>query len=159
MSANRVCWSRAAIDFATQVDVGGLEVNDPRADAVFRAIHQSLPVRRKLSSRTTAASEGDVLQAFTRKIDSNGTASAIRHWREGYRESSHPVRWCKVASVRPTWHVVYIEKRNTSLRKVTGRILEGINTPKAKALRQVLAQASSEIASDEEAMRRSAGPA
>ena len=43
--ANRVCWSRAAIDFATQIDVGGLEFDDPRADALFRAIHQSLPVR------------------------------------------------------------------------------------------------------------------
>ena len=45
MSANRVCWSRAAIDFATQVDVGGLDSDDPHADAVFRAIHQSLPIQ------------------------------------------------------------------------------------------------------------------
>ena len=52
----------------------------------------------------------------------------------------------------PAWHVVYIEKRNTSLRRVTERILAGIDTPKAEALREELARASSEIASDEEAM-------
>ena len=152
MSANRVCWSRAAIDFATQIDVGGLEVDDPRADALFRAIHQSLPVRRELNGHFTEVSESDVLRAFTRPITSNEPLLLFVKGEKGTGKS-HLVRWLKSRlGERPGWHVVYIEKRNTSLRRVTERILDGINTPKAQALRQELARASSEITSDEEAM-------
>ena len=152
MSANRVCWSRAAIDFATQVDVGGLEVDDPRSDALFRAIHQSLPVRRERNGQFTEVSESDVLRAFTRPITSNEPLLLFVKGEKGTGKS-HLVRWLKSRlGARPRWHVVYIEKRNTSLRRVTERILDGINTPKAEALRQELARASSEITSDEEAM-------
>ena len=153
MSANRVCWSRAAIDFATQVDVGGLEVDDPRADALFRAIHQSLPVRRELSDdQSTEVTEDDVLSAFTRPINSNEPRLLFVKGEKGTGKS-HLVRWLKSRlGPRPGWHVVYIEKRNTSLRRVTEQILAGINTPKAEALRKELARASSEIGSDEEAM-------
>ena len=152
MSANRVCWSREAIDFATQVDVGGLEVDDPRSDALFRAIHQSLPVRRERNGQFTEVSENDVLRAFTRPITSNEPLLLFVKGEKGTGKS-HLVRWLKSRlGARPRWHVVYIEKRNTSLRRVTERILAGINTPKAEALRQELARASSEIASDEEAM-------
>jgi hypothetical protein len=152
VSANRVCWSRAAIDFATQVDVGGLEIDDPRADAVFRAIHQSLPVCRKHGSGMSEASEDDVLRAFTRRINSNEPLLLFVTGEKGTGKS-HLVRWLKSRiGARPAWHVVYIEKRNTSLRRVTERILAGIDTPKAKVLRQDLVRASSEIASDEEAM-------
>ncbi|MER5325500.1 ATP-binding protein [Streptosporangium roseum] len=66
---------------------------------------------------------------------------------------SHLVRWLKSQlGARTTWHIVYIEKRNTSLRRVTEKILAGINTPKARQLRQELERASSEIASTEEAV-------
>jgi len=152
VNANRVCWSRAAIDFATQVDVGGLEVDDPRADALFRAIHQSLPVRRERNGQFTEVSENDVLRAFTRPITSNEPLLLFVKGERGTGKS-HLVRWLKSRlGARPGWHIVYIEKRNTSLRRVTERILAGIDTPKAEALRQELARASSEIASDEEAM-------
>lgn len=152
MSANRVCWSRAAIDFATQVDIGGLEVDDPRADVVFQAIHQSLPVFRERNGQLTEVSENDVLRAFTRQITSNEPLLLFVKGAKGTGKS-HLVRWLKSRlGVRPGWHIVYIEKRNTSLRRVTERILAGIDTPKAEALRQELARASSEIASDEEAM-------
>ena len=153
MSANRVCWSRAAIDFATQVDVGGLEVDDPRADALFGAIHQSLPLRRELSpDQFTEVTEDDVLNAFTRPINSNEPRLLFVKGEKGTGKS-HLVRWLKSRlGPRPGWHVVYIEKRNTSLRRVTEQILAGISTPKAEALRQDLARASSEIGSDEEAM-------
>ena len=153
MSANRVCWSRAAIDFATQVDVGGLEVDDPRADALFGAIHQSLPVRRELSDdQSIEVTEDDVLSTFTRPITSNEPLLLFVKGEKGTGKS-HLVRWLKSRlGPRPGWHVVYIEKRNTSLRRVTEQILTGINTDKAEALRQELARTSSDIASDEEAM-------
>jgi hypothetical protein len=152
VSANRVCWSRAAIDFATQVDVGGLEVDDPRADALFQAIHQSMPVRRELNGRFTEVSESDVLRTFTRPITSNEPLLLFVKGEKGTGKS-HLVRWLKSRlGSRTGWHIVYIEKRNTSLRRVTERILEGIDTPKAEALREELARASSEMTSDEEAM-------
>ena len=133
MSANRVCWSRAAIDFATQVDVGGLEADDPHADAVFRAVHQSLPVRQESGGGQTSVSEDDVLRAFTRPITSNEPLLLFVTGEKGTGKS-HLVRWLKSRlGSRPAWHVVYIEKRNTSLRRVTERILAGIDTPRGGA--------------------------
>jgi hypothetical protein len=152
VSANRVCWSRAAIDFATQVDVGGLDADDPHADAVFRAIHQSLPVREESGGGRTSVSEDDVLRAFTRPITSNEPLLLFVTGEKGTGKS-HLVRWIKSRlGTRPSWHVVYIEKRNTSLRRVTERILADIDTPRARDIREQLDQASSEITSDEEAM-------
>ena len=152
MSANRVCWTRAAIDFATQVDVGGLEADDPHADAVFRAIHQSLPVSRMRVAAPAGEREMTSCATFTRPITSNEPLLLFVTGEKGTGKS-HLVRWLKSRlGSRPSWHVVYIEKRNTSLRRVTERILAGIDTPKAKALREKLARASSEIATDEEAM-------
>ena len=96
--------------------------------------------------------EDDVLSAFTRPINSNEPLLLFVKGEKGTGKS-HLVRWLKSRLGRPPgWHVVYIEKRNTSLRRVTEQILAGINTPKAEALRQELARASSEIGSDEEAM-------
>lgn len=152
MSANRVCWSRAAIDFATQVDVGGLDVGDPHADAVFRAIHQPLPVSEESVGGRAPVTEDDVLRAFTRPINSNEPLLLFVTGEKGTGKS-HLVRWLKSRlGARPSWHIVYIEKRNTSLRRVTERILDGIDTPRARALRQELDRASSEITSDKEAM-------
>ncbi|MGC4957777.1 AAA family ATPase [Actinomadura citrea] len=129
-----------------------MEVDDPRADAVFRAIHQSLPVRREQGGRLTEVSETDVLQTFTRPITSNEPLLLFVKGEKGTGKS-HLVRWLKSRlGPRPAWHVVYIEKRNTSLRRVTERILAGIDTPKARLLRQELARASSEIASADEAV-------
>jgi hypothetical protein len=152
VSANRVCWSRAAIDFATQVDVGGLDADDPYADAIFRAIHQSLPIKEESGSGQTAVSEDDVLRSFTRPITSNEPLLLFVTGEKGTGKS-HLVRWIKSGlGSRPSWHVVYIEKRNTSLRRVTERILAGIDTPRAREIREQLDQASSEITSDEEAI-------
>lgn len=152
MSANRVCWSRAAIDFATQVDVGGLEADDPHSDAVFHAIHQSLPVNQESGGGRAQVSEDDVLRAFTRPINSNEPLLIFVTGQRGTGKS-HLIRWLRSRlGVRPSWHIVYIEKRNTSLRRVTERILAGIDTPRAQEIREELARASSEIKSDEEAM-------
>jgi hypothetical protein len=119
---------------------------------VFRAIHQSLPVSQESGGGRAPVSEDDVLRAFTRPITSNEPLLLFVTGEKGTGKS-HLVRWLKSRlGARPSWHVVYIEKRNTSLRRVTERILDGIDTPRARALRQELDRASSEITSDEEAM-------
>ena len=86
MSANRVCWSRAAIDFATQVDVGGLEVDDPRADALFRAIHQSLPVRRERERPVHRGERGRRPARLHPADHLERAVAAVRQGREGHRQ-------------------------------------------------------------------------
>jgi hypothetical protein len=151
----RVCWTRSAIQYATQVDVGGLEIDDPYADAVFRAIHQPLPVKRMRDAgrdKTSSASEKDVLKSFTADIDSNEPLLLFITGKKGTGKS-HLVRWMKSQiGVRPKWHVVYVEKRNTSLKRVIERILEGIDTERADQLRRSLNEASDVIRTDQEAM-------
>ena len=149
----RVCWTRTAVQDATQIDVGSLEVDDPYADAMFRAIHRSLPVKKEVGgSRTSNATEGDVLKEFTANLSSNEPLLLFVTGDKGTGKS-HLVRWLKSnIGPRPTWHIVYIEKRNTSLKQVIERILAGIDTPTAQHLRGELERASSDIKTDSEAM-------
>jgi hypothetical protein len=153
--ANLVCWDRARIQYATQVDVGGLEVDDVRGDAVFAAIHQPIPVLRHRdvgATRSPAVTEHDVLREFAAPLTSNEPRLVFIAGEKGTGKS-HLVRWLKSQlGPRPGWHVVYIEKRNTSLRRVTEKILEGITSEGAVRLRDQLARASSAIASDDEAV-------
>jgi hypothetical protein len=155
MTANRVCWDRSAIAYATQVDVGGLEIGDARADAVFSAIHHPLPLHRVRDVGTddvSTVTEEDVLRTFTKSVNANEPVLVFVTGQKGTGKS-HLVRWLKSKiGLRDEWHIVYIAKRNTSLRRVTELILAGIDTPGAAQLREALDKASSEIASDEEAM-------
>jgi AAA ATPase domain len=151
-----VCWQRADIQFATQVDVGGLELGDPRADAVFLATHQPVPIGRltKGGTKESAAvvDEAAVLADFTRELTANEPHLMFVTGEPGTGKS-HLVRWLRSSiTERPDWHVVYIEKRNTSLRRVIEHILEGIEGPASAALRQRLNEAATKLSSTEEAM-------
>ncbi|MGV0718643.1 ATP-binding protein [Mycolicibacterium sp. XJ662] len=129
-----------------------MEIDDPYADAMFRAIHRALPVKRLVSSRTSNATESDVLREFTANLSSNEPLLLFITGEKGTGKS-HLVRWLKSnIGSRPSWHKVYVEKRNTSLKQVIERILAGIDTPKAKQLHDELERASSEIKTDSEAM-------
>ncbi|MGW5054359.1 AAA family ATPase [Actinokineospora sp. NPDC004072] len=155
MTGNRVCWYPDVIANATQVDVGGLEVGDVAADATFAAIHQPLPIKQTrgvAGGSDSTAHELDVLRELTRPIRSNEPLLLFITGQKGTGKS-HLVRWLhsRIGS-RPTWNVVYIEKRNTDLRRVIERILDGIDTPRSAHLRDELAKAGTAITSDEEAM-------
>lgn len=147
------CWSRAEIQVAAQVDAGGLEFGDPDADAVFSAVHQPVPLARRTKAGTSQpATEQDVLADLCQPLTSNEPHIRFITGRVGTGKS-HLVRWLRVnAPRRDDWHFVYIEKRNTSLRRIIERVLDGIDTPTADNLRASLAKAASRMTTVPEAM-------
>jgi len=147
------CWSRAEIQIAAQVDAGGLEFGDPAADAVFRAVHQRVPLARRGKAGTQEpVSEDDVLTDLCQPLASNEPHIRFITGRVGTGKS-HFVRWLRTsAPQRDDWHFVYIEKRNTSLRRIIEQVLAGIQTPAADNLRASLARAASQVTTVSEAM-------
>ncbi|MBQ0903144.1 ATP-binding protein [Micromonospora sp. U21] len=147
------CWSRAEIQVAAQVDAGGLEFGDPAADAVFSAVHQSVPLARRTKAGTSQpVTEKDVLADLCQALTSNEPHIRFITGRVGTGKS-HLVRWLRVhAPRRDDWHFVYIEKRNTSLRRIIEQVLDGIDTPTADNLRTSLARAASRVTTVPEAM-------
>ncbi len=150
-----ICWSRAEIQVATQIDVGGLEVGKPSADAVFAAIHQSVPIAKLrkagADSDTAVMNEQEVLTDFARELASNEPHILFVTGDTGTGKS-HLVRWLRSSvGLKPDWHIVYVEKRNTSLRRVIEEILRGVDTPRAMELRKSLALASASLSSPQEA--------
>ncbi|MEU7800671.1 ATP-binding protein [Micromonospora arborensis] len=147
------CWSRAEIQIAAQVDAGGLEFGDPTADAVFSAVHQAVPLsRRTKAGINQPVTEREVLIDLCQPLSSNEPHIRFITGRVGTGKS-HLVRWLRVhAPRRNDWHVVYIEKRNTSLRRIIECVLEGIDTPTAHDLRASLARAASRVTTVQEAM-------
>ncbi|MFG2056894.1 hypothetical protein ACGFI9_23020 [Micromonospora sp. NPDC048930] len=147
------CWSRAEIQIAAQVDAGGLDFGDPVADAVFSAVHQSVPLARRTKAGVSQpVTEDDVMSDLCQPLNSNEPHIRFITGRVGTGKS-HLVRWLRVhAPRRDDWHVVYIEKRNTSLRRIIECILDGIDTPAADNLRASLARAASRVTTVQEAM-------
>jgi hypothetical protein len=147
------CWSRAEIQVVAQVDAGGLEFGDPTADAVFDAVHQAVPLARRTKAGTRQpVTEQEVLADLCQQLISNEPHIRFITGVAGTGKS-HLVRWLRVhAPRRDDWHFVYIEKRNTSLRRIIERVLDGIDTPSADNLRASLARAASRVTTVQEAM-------
>ncbi|GAA0426082.1 hypothetical protein Acor_54710 [Acrocarpospora corrugata] len=147
------CWSRPEIQVVAQVDAGGLEFGDPAADAVFDAVHQSVPLARRTKAGTREpVTEAEVLADLCQPLVSNEPHIRFITGRAGTGKS-HFVRWLRVhAPRRDNWHFVYIEKRNTSLRRIIEHVLDGIDTPSADNLRASLARAASRMTTVQEAM-------
>lgn len=150
-----VCWSRAEIQVATQVDVGGLEFGNPAADAMFNAVHQAVPMGRLDKTNRDdleRVDQADVLDDLCQPIASNEPHLRFITGKAGSGKS-HLVRWLSTQIPKnPDWHVVYIEKRNTSLRRVIEQILAGIDTPAATELLSSLAKTAARLPTVQEAM-------
>jgi hypothetical protein len=142
-----VCWSRAEIQNAAQIDAGSLAFDDPAADALFHAVHQRVPLARQAADRSLApVTERDVLGDICQPIHSNEPLIRFITGRTGTGKS-HLVRWLRTSvPYNENWHLIYIEKRNTSLRRIIEQILAGIETASAATLRASLAQAATRTA-------------
>lgn len=147
------CWSRAEIQNAAQVDVGALDFEDDASSALFDAVHQSVPLARLgKNKQQQPASERDVLNDLCQPITSNEPLIRFITGQTGTGKS-HLVRWLRTQIPRnDKWHLVYIEKRNTSLRRIIEQILTDIDTPTANTLRISLVHAAAQVTTVEEAM-------
>ena len=147
------CWSNSEIQVAAQVDAGGLEFGDPSADAVFSAVHQTVPLARVAKGGAREpVTEAEVLADLCQPLVSNEPLIRFITGIAG-RGKSHFVRWLRVNTPpRNDWHIVYIEKRNTSLRRIIEQVIDGIDAPSAASLRASLARAASRVTTVPEAM-------
>ncbi|HEY2196306.1 MAG TPA: ATP-binding protein [Mycobacterium sp.] len=101
--------------------------------------------RTKTSTTSEPVTEDDVLADVCQPLNSNEPLIRFITGRVGTGKS-HLVRWIRTSVPEHSdWHLVYIEKRNTSLRRIIEQVLNGIDTPAAANLRANLAQAASRI--------------
>lgn len=148
------CWSPREIQAATQIDVGSWEFADPVTDAVFTAVHQSVPIARL--SRVPGAdpvevTEDEVVEDFRQPLTSNEPHLRFITGQAGTGKS-HLVRLLRArVAAAPEWHVVYVEKASTDLRLIIEKILAGIHTPIVERLRQDLNAAATNLTDPHEA--------
>ena len=136
-----ICWRIEDIQRAAPVGVEALTIGDPIADAIFVAVHQTVPVGLLPSLDTTAEpvakSERDLLNNFLRpSMDEPLLLFITGAVGTG---KSHMVRWLRSAvGARPEWHTVYIKKNDTSLTRVILEIIRGIDSQQANSVRERL---------------------
>ena len=140
-----VCWDPKTVP-ETIVD------DAPRnTAAVFAAVHRPMRILRK-TVRTrheeigTIVAESDVLDDLLGDDDQD---RIIPITGESGTGKSHLIRWlANHITPDPRRHVVYIEKRGTSLRRVIEKILEGLDsegTPNAARFRELQTQVADAI--------------
>jgi hypothetical protein len=154
MTRARICWDWPALTEATQIDAGAMQVGDPRADAVFLAVHQPVPIGRITGELVSIVSEKDLLSEFVKVGDLNQPLLLFVTGDVGSGKS-HMVRWLRSSiGERPNWHVVYVEKRNTSLTRVIEKIIEGLDSGPISQIRDALNDAGAESQTLEQAQLR-----
>lgn len=127
---NFTCWK--------EDEVGKTLVDDANRDApaVFSAVHRPARVLRKdirrgRADRGTPVTEHDVLEALLGGDPTDDRIIPVVG--ESGTGKSHLIRWLDANIERSEdLHVVYIEKRGTSLKQVVHKILEGLDQPSVR---------------------------
>lgn len=154
MSRLKPCWSWPDLQTASQIDAGALRVGDAVGDAVFLAVHQPVPFERLTERGSAPVREADLLAAFTDTAHLNEPLLVFVTGDKGSGKS-HMVRWLRSAvGPRDDWHIVYIEKRNTSLTRVISKVIEGLDSPTIGRVRVALGEAATDSQSLEQATLR-----
>lgn len=152
-----ICWNLGEVQRASQIDVGSLKVGEPQDDAIFLAVHQTVPIARMMgaSRGAVSATEQELLDKFCASGNVNQSHLIFVTGEVGTGKS-HMVRWLRSSiGSRPDWHVVYVEKRETSLKRVIERIIDGIDTEHTARIRIALADASGDDTLEQAAFRLS----
>jgi hypothetical protein len=124
---NFVCWDEAGVEQALVDDA------NRDAPAIFNAVHRPTRIMRK-DIRASARDAGTLVDeraVFAALVGDETDRDIIVPVVGGSGTGkSHLVRWlAEHIPESDRWHVVYIEKRGTSLKQVVHRILERLDAP------------------------------
>jgi len=148
-----VCWKPDEVDRIAPIDVSSIEHETDADSSVFLATHQQLHLLRLPGPGSVdgeMVSERDLLSDFIRPVGNDPEVTVITG--SVGSGKSHMVKWLHAECAREDgWHQVYIEKRNTNLRRVITTILEGLSGPRVSELREKLSIATSSFSDLEEA--------
>jgi hypothetical protein len=144
-----VCWDPSELQWIAPIDAAALHDDD----AVFLGTHHPLRIIHRASSSSSEGElidEHELLRQFEKPVGNDPHVVVISG--AVGTGKSHLVKWLRAhAGPQPSWHQVYVEKRNTSLRRVVETILEGLTGPAIDDLREKLAAATTSITGLEEA--------
>jgi len=145
-----VCWKTKDLNDIAVIDAAAFD------DAIFTATHQPLKVMTQFDSSGGVGaliSEEKLREEFSIPLGNDPHIIAITG--ATGTGKSHLVKWLYANSTgQHSWHQVYIRKRNTSLRRVIGDILEGMSGPMIDDLRDKLAEATLVLTDLDEAKAR-----
>jgi hypothetical protein len=150
-----VCWKPEDLGWIAEIDVAGVQHLASEDDSLFLATHQPTKVKEttKDGGQGALVEDDKLLERFKAPISGNHHNFLIQG-RVGTGKS-HLVKWLHAqCSQEESWHHVYIEKSNTSLRKVIRTILADLSGEKINELREKLEEAHARISDLEEAKTR-----
>ncbi|MGY1680617.1 protein DpdH [Geodermatophilus sp. SYSU D01176] len=145
---NFVCWSAAEVTSTIPTEAA------TQSRAVLLATHSPLRITRQRGegggqAATNSISEKDVLDEFLESPPTNGVLAATVLGESGAGKS-HLIRWIEAnIERRPSRHVIYLQKTETSLKDVIEKLLLGQVDPEFEEIRRKLSSLGSGMTPDE----------
>lgn len=150
-----VCWKPEDLGWIAEIDVAGVQHLASEDDSLFLATHQPTKVKETTKDGGQGALVADDLLLGRFKAPISGIHHNFFITGGVGTGKSHLVKWLHAkCSQEESWHHVYIEKSNTSLRKVIRTILADLSGEKINELRDKLEEAHAQISDLEEAKTR-----
>jgi len=150
-----VCWKPEDLGWIAEIDVAGVQHLASEDDSLFLATHQPTKVKETTKDGDQGALVADDVLLGRFKAPISGIHHNFLITGGVGTGKSHLVKWLHAnCSQEESWHHVYIEKSNTSLRKVIRTILADLSGRKVNELREKLEEANTQISNLQEAKAR-----
>ncbi len=150
-----VCWKPEDLGWIAEIDVAGVQHLASGDDSLFLATNQPTKVKETTKDGDQGALVDDAVLLGRFKAPMSGVHHNFLIKGGVGTGKSHLVKWLHAkCSQEESWHHVYIEKSNTSLRKVIRTILADLSGEKINELRDKLEEAHAQISDLEEAKTR-----
>ena len=150
-----VCWKPEDLGWVAEIDVAGVQHLASEDDSLFLATHQPTKVKETTKDSDQGALVADDVLLGRFKAPISGIHHNFLITGGVGTGKSHLVKWLHAkCSQEESWHHVYIEKSNTSLRKVIRTILADLSGRKVNELREKLEEAHTAISDLQEAKAR-----